>query len=122
MLAGYVLDEHLRGSLWQAIQSHNARGSDLIDVVRVGDRPDLPLGSQDPDILIWAEREGRILVSMEEATMKTHFANHLAAGHRSPGLFLIRKNSTRQEIVDFLAAAAHASDPHDWENLYKYIP
>ena len=40
MLAGYVLDEQLRGSLWQAIQSHNARGIDPIDATRVGDPPD----------------------------------------------------------------------------------
>ena len=31
MALAYLLDEHLRGPLWWAIQRHNARGSDLID-------------------------------------------------------------------------------------------
>jgi hypothetical protein len=60
----YLLDENLRGRLWQAIGVHNQTGAYPIDVVRVGDPPDLPLGSLDPDILLWAEREGRILVSL----------------------------------------------------------
>jgi hypothetical protein len=58
-----LLDEHLRGTLWRAIQHHNARGSNPLDVVRVGDPENLPLGSLDPEILLWAEREERILVS-----------------------------------------------------------
>jgi hypothetical protein len=42
----FVLDEHLRGPLWRAGQRHNARAEDPIDVVRVGDPPDLPLGQR----------------------------------------------------------------------------
>src|SRR5690242_5171263 len=110
MALAFLLDEHLRGKLWRAIESHNARGVHPIDAVCVGDADDLPLGSDDPDILLWAEREGRILVSRDEATMKTYFAEHLQAGHHSPGLFLIRKGSTLPDVVLFLAAVVYASD------------
>ena len=51
----FLLDEHLRGFLWKAIRHHNLIGGDFIDAIRVGDPADLPLGSSDPDILIWAE-------------------------------------------------------------------
>jgi len=44
----YLLDENQRGVLWHVIQRHNARGIDPIDTVRVGDTPDLPLGTDDP--------------------------------------------------------------------------
>ncbi len=40
----FVLDEHLRGPLWAAIQRHNLSASLPIDAVRVGDPPDLSLG------------------------------------------------------------------------------
>jgi len=59
----YLLDENQRGVLWHVIQRHNARGIDPIDAQRVGDPADLPLGSEDPAILLWAEREQRILVT-----------------------------------------------------------
>jgi len=56
---GFVLDEHLRGALWDAIQAHNAKpGAEPILVFRVGDSPDLRLGTDDPDILQWAEQKG----------------------------------------------------------------
>lgn len=122
MPLAYVLDEHLRGTLWQAILSHNGAAVYPLDAVRVGDPPDLPLGSLDPDILPWAEREGRIVVSRDESTMKTHLADHLRAGHHSPGVFLVRKRSRLAKVVSFLVAAAYASDPSEWQDAVTYIP
>jgi hypothetical protein len=63
MALTYVLDEHLRGALWHALRQHNAGGVNVVDVDRVGDPPDLPLGTTDPDLLLWAEREGRVVVT-----------------------------------------------------------
>jgi hypothetical protein len=122
MPLAYVLDEHLRGPLWNAVQAHNGRGANLIDVIRVGDPADLPLGSTDPAILAWAERGGRIIVSCDEATMKTHLAEHVRAGNHSPGVFLVRKGSALPDVVLFLVAAAYASDPAEWRDLFVYIP
>jgi hypothetical protein len=48
MALRYVLDENLRGRLWSAFQRHNAAGVDRVDVTRVGDPLDLPLGTADP--------------------------------------------------------------------------
>jgi hypothetical protein len=118
----YLLDEHLRGVLWRAIQRHNTAGSDLIDAVQVGDPPDLPLGSLDPDILVWAEREGRIVVTRDRRTMPVHFANHLQAGRHSPGIFVIRKRATLVRIILDLALKAHASHPIDWQDAIGHIP
>jgi hypothetical protein len=76
----YLLDENQRGPLWHVIQRHNARGLDPLDVVRVGDVPELPLGVDDPSILRWAEQEQRILVTFDKSTTAGHLANHLSGG------------------------------------------
>src|SRR5713226_1813233 len=99
MVLSYLLDENLRGPLWRALQQHNARGQPHVDVVRVGDHPDLPLGSLDSEILPWAEREGRILVSFDRDTLAGHLEAHLQAGHHSPGIFTIRRRTTIAEVV-----------------------
>ena len=65
----YVLDEHMRGLLWSALQGHNRAGIDVIDVVRVGDPVDLPCGTKDPDLLLWAQREGRVVVTWDRGSM-----------------------------------------------------
>src|SRR5207253_5878946 len=114
MPLAFIFDEHLRGGLWQAIRSHNSLGVYPLDVVRVGDLPDLPLGSKDSDILTWAQVRGRILVSRDESTMKTHFQDHLHQGQTLPGLFIIRRRTTLPHVVSFLVAATYASEPDDW--------
>src|SRR5688500_1599972 len=53
----FLLDEHLRGPLWFALLRHNASGGLPINVARVGDSQELPLGIDDPSILDWAERK-----------------------------------------------------------------
>jgi hypothetical protein len=121
MALRYLLDENQRGLLWRALQRHNTRVLDPVDVVRVEDHPDLPLGSTDPEILVWAEREGRILVSYDKATLAGHLNDHLSAGHHSPGVFLIRRNSTLSQLVLFLVLAAYASDPLEWQDRIEFM-
>src|SRR3989442_14857682 len=118
----YVLDQHLRGSLWRALQWHNSSGVYPLDVVRVGGPVDLPLSTGDPAILIWAEHEQRILVTHDPDTLPAHLADHLAAGHHSPGVFMVRPRSTLPQIVSFLRDAAYASEPHEWQDWIQFIP
>jgi hypothetical protein len=102
----FLFDENLDDALRSAVAQHDTRGIDPIDTVQVGDPPDLPSGSADPDILIWAEREGRILVSFDRSTLPIFLADHLQAGHHSPGVFLIRRGATLRDVSDFLVMAA----------------
>lgn len=85
MPLAFLLDEHLRGPLWQGILQHNLRGVDRLDVVRVGDPPDLALGATDRTILVWAEAEARILITQDRHTMASHLSAHLGTGRRAPG-------------------------------------
>ncbi len=118
----YVIDENLRGPLRDAICHHNARGPELIDAMRVGDGPDLPLGMLDADLLLWAEREGRILVSRDKTTLPAHLNDHLQAGRRSPGIFVVRARGRLAEVVLFLLYAAFNGDPSEFEDRLVYIP
>ena len=120
----FVLDEHLRTgrALWDIIQRHNIAGLDPIDVVRVGDETDLPLGTQDPELLLWAKREGRILITEDRRTMATHLAAHLAVGHYSPGVMTPRPGVSLPQLLQLLVLAAYASEPVEWENQQSFIP
>jgi hypothetical protein len=122
MTLRYMLDEHLRGPLWRAIQWHNNSGVYPLDVVRIGDPTDLPLGIRDAELLLWAEREQRILVTHDLDTMPAHLADHLAAGRHSPGVFMIRPHSTLPQVVSFLRDAAYASEPAEWQDRVQFIP
>jgi predicted nuclease of predicted toxin-antitoxin system len=122
MTLAYLIDEHLRGPLWTAIQRHNAKSNQAIDAIRVGDTGAPPLGTDDPEILKWAEANGRVLVTLDESTMPGHLGDHLRGGRQSPGVFTIRTDVKIQEIVEYLMLAAHASDPAEWMNRVSYLP
>lgn len=117
----FVLDEHLRGPAWSAVRRHNAVTESPLDVVRVGDADCVPLGTEDPAILQWAEQENRILVTRDQATMKSHLEEHLAAGHTSSGVFMIRPHGKLSAVIEFLVLADQLSDLHEWQNAVTYI-
>jgi hypothetical protein len=108
MPLAFLFDEQLRGPLWGAILRHNATSNEPLDVVRVGDPADLALGSDDAAILQWAEGEGRILVTEDRHTMPDRLAEHLASGRHCPGVFMVRFNMSRRELVECLWLAAYA--------------
>ena len=118
----YVLDENLRGPLWSLFTRHNRKGEHPVEAVRVGDQDSVPLGIKDPELLRWAEDEGRILVSKDVRTMPSHLAAHLAAGRHSPGVMTIKPGVPLREILEFLVLAAYATDPAEWADANRYVP
>ena len=118
----YLLDENVPSRLFHALCRHNANHEFLIDVTRVGDVSDLPLQSDDPSILQWIEREDRILVTNDTHTMQGHLDEHLAHGGHCPGVFMIRRGARIAPLVEFLVAAAYASEPHEWRDRIEFVP
>lgn len=121
MALAFVLDEHLRGPLWQAILRQNLRGEYLLDVVRVGDVADLPLSSDDPAVLLWA-RENRILVTEDRHTIARHLRDHRARGHHCPGILIPRAGQRMRTLVECLVLISHAGDPADCADAITYFP
>jgi hypothetical protein len=117
----YIPDEDSRGVLWRAIRRHNRSTTLPLDVTRVGDEPDLPLSVSDPQILLWAERENRILISADRKTMVAHLSAHLSAGRHSPGLFIVLPGAKAENVIWFLVAAAYASEPDEWHDQVRFI-
>lgn len=118
----FVADENLRGRLWNAVMRRNPLSANPIDMARVGDYLDLPLGTTDPDILLWAEREDRIVVTTDMSTIPAFLAGHLAGGRHCPGVFLVRPRRRLTEILDFLEIAAYASESWEWRDQCWFVP
>jgi Domain of unknown function (DUF5615) len=122
MALWFVVDENLLDRLSRALARHNSGGINIIDAVQVGDTAGLPRGIEDPELLLWAEREDRILLSFDLSTIPLFLSDHLHAGHHSPGVFLIRKGSHLRDVIDFLVLAAYASEPWEWKDRCQFIP
>jgi hypothetical protein len=118
----YLLDENLRGPMWRAIQHHNAGGGEPLDALCVGDPPAPPLGTPDPELLRWAESQGRILVSQDRHTMPGHFAAHLQSGGRSAGVFLLVPTWKVATVLAALIRRHQTNDPQDYVETIIFIP
>ena len=122
MPLAFVFDEHLRGPLWQAVLRRNLRSDFVLDVVRVGDPAELRLGSTDAEILLWAERERRLLVTEDRHTMATHLQTHLRGGRNCPGILITRAGVRIPELVECLELIGAAGKPSDFSDAITYIP
>lgn len=82
----------------------------------------LPLRSPDPDLLIWTEQEGRIILSLDFSTLPVHLAHHLQQGHSSPGILPIRPHASLSAVLMDLVITAHAGDAADFQDAIRFLP
>jgi hypothetical protein len=122
VVLSFLLDENVPGRVVRALQRHNQRGADPLDIVRVGGSGSPPLSSDDSTILSWAEENRRLLVTEDKHTMPAHLDRHLKAGHHVPGVLMIRGGARVPALVEFLVLVAYASRPEEWEDRIEYIP
>jgi hypothetical protein len=118
----YLIDENLRGKLAQPLLARSAAAGFPLDFVTVGE-PEAPaLGTSDPDLLRWAQREDRVLVSLDRNTLPVHLAAHLASGSTSPGILLIRDTRPWEDVFDFLIVAGAIASPEEFADRCSYFP
>jgi len=119
----FLLDQCIPHQLAMAIMSWNAAHPALaIDFVLVGQPDDLPLGTRDPEILRWAERNHRVVVTTDYNTMPGHLTDHVAAGRHLAGMLLPRAEATLPQLVESLVVIAVAGIPGDLFDTIMYIP
>jgi hypothetical protein len=93
-----------------------------MEIVAIG-QPDVPTkGTLDPDLLLWAEKEGFALLTRDKNTMPGHVRDHLAGGHHSWGVFMLRDHRPWREITEDLLAIWSASSAEEWVDQIIWIP
>lgn len=117
-----LFDENLRGTPWTALARKNEDAGEPLEIARVGDFADLPLGISDDLILIWAERNGYVLVTNDSDTMPRFLSQHLNEGRHSPGMFLVTLPISIPDLVEWLWLIAHDPQADQWYDGIVYIP
>jgi hypothetical protein len=117
MKVRFLLDENMSSGIISGILRHNAS----IDILRVGDPSAPPLGTLDPDILVFCEAERRLLITDNRSTMPGHIAEHLKSGRHYWGVLKTTSQALPigQIIADLIliweaSAAEEYADREDW--------
>lgn len=111
-----VVDENFHGDVVRGVFR---RRPDL-DLVRI---QDVGLsGADDPSILEWAAREGRVLLTHDVATMTRFAYERVAAGLPMPGVFEVGRSVSVRSAIDDILLLAECSNDGEWEGQVRYLP
>lgn len=76
----------------------------------------------DPELLDWAAREDRVLVSHDRRTMLEHFRAHLAAGKSSPGVLIVSQGAPIGLVAEVIVYVWSLTDPLELRGQAHYLP
>jgi hypothetical protein len=79
-------------------------------------------GADDPTILEWAAREGRVLVTYDLATIDEFAMARVLAGRRMPGVFKMTRSLPRRHMIEEILLLADCSYADEWEGQIRYLP
>ena len=112
----FVADESFNNDIVRGL----LRRAPELDIVRV---QDVELsGADDPTVLDWAARAGRIVLTHDVKTI-THYAyERVRAGLPMPGVFEVRRAVLISVAIDDLVLLAECSLDGEWDGQVRYLP
>ena len=91
-----------------------------LDLVRVQDVG--LMHTPDPDILEWAARNNRLILSRDRRTLSVFAWHRVAQGLPMPGVFLLRRGTSTGQAIDALELIVQTSEHDEWVNQVEYLP
>jgi hypothetical protein len=96
------------------------RRSPSLDIVRV---QDVGLtGKGDAEVLEWASRERRVILTHDVTTMKKHAYDRISAGLLMPGIFELSHQLPIGQAIEEILLVAEYSLENEWEGQVIFLP
>jgi hypothetical protein len=109
------VDEDFNNDIWRGV----VRRAPHVDIVRV---QDVGLREHsDQDVLTWAARENRVLLTHDVRTMTRQARERVAAGLAMPGVMEVPRYRLMGEMIEQIVLWAEVGEPHDMENLVRFL-
>jgi Domain of unknown function (DUF5615) len=96
------------------------RRSSTIEIVRV---QDVGLsGENDPTILEWAAKEGRILLTHDVSTITRYAYDRVRAGQSMPGVIEVSPDASARRIIEDILLLVECSQDGELDGQVQYLP
>jgi hypothetical protein len=76
----------------------------------------------DPDILVWAAREGRCIYTRDVNSMTMYALDRVALGLPMLGVFVLPERMSVGQAIRELEVIALASVPGEWRDRVVFLP
>jgi hypothetical protein len=111
-----VADENFNNNILRGL----LRRKPNLDIVRI---QDVGLsGADDPAILEWAAREGRVLLTHDVTTMTRYAYERIQSGKRMPGIFEVSREVPLGVATEDILLLAEFSLEGEWEGQVRFLP
>lgn len=91
-----------------------------LDIMRVQDAG--LSGASDPEVLAWAAREGRVLLTHDVTTVTLYAFDRVRAGQPMPGVFEVRRSVPVGRVIEDILLLVECSMEGEWEGRVHYLP
>lgn len=112
----FLADENFDNRILRGVRRENPD----VDIVRVQDTE--IAGADDPTVLEWTAREGRILLTRDIQTLNGFAYERIAAGLPMPGVFQFDPQMPVGQAIEDLLLVIGASEASEWDMQIKHIP
>src|SRR5579883_131222 len=110
-----AVDEHFDNDIIRSV----LRRLPACDLVRVQDAG--LTGADDPMVLAWAAREGRVLLTHDVATLINDAYSRVLAGEAMPGLFVVVHGAPIGAVIEDLLLLVECSLAGEWDGQILYL-
>ena len=78
--------------------------------------------ASDSELLAWAAKQERTVVTHDRRTMPYYAAIRIANGERVAGLIVVSRQLPISQVINDLEILVSCSDLNEWENVIKHLP
>ncbi|MGH7959460.1 MAG: DUF5615 family PIN-like protein [Opitutaceae bacterium] len=110
-----LADENLNHDLIRGVL-RRLPSLDLLRVQDVGLRE-----VDDPTVLEWAARNGRIVLTHDVNTMPAFAYDRIRRNEPMPGMFVVSQQAALAGLIDDLLLIAECSDGNEWDGRVIYL-
>ena len=111
-----VADENFNNNIVRGV----LRRKPDVDIVRV---QDVGLsGADDPSVLEWAARQGRILLTHDVSTITRYTYERIEAGEEMPGVFEVSRTTPIGPVIEDIVLLLECSLEGEWAGQIIYLP
>jgi hypothetical protein len=112
----FLADENFNNQIIRGLLRQNPK----IDVARV---QDVGLsGADDPAVLAWAAKQGRIVLTHDVATMTRFAYERIQAGLSMPGMFEVSRRVPLGLAIEEILLLVECSLEGEWEGQVRFLP
>jgi hypothetical protein len=79
-------------------------------------------GADDPTVLEWSAKEGRVLLTHDVSTITRYAYERVQAGKPMPGVFEVSRSVPIGQAIEDILLLSECSLENEWEGQIYYLP